>query len=412
MTRMTRTTAVVALLALGACTNASVEVVVENQTGEASPLTNKLVAIDDVYGERTEVWTDDDGVAVFRADWDNDGPYDVTVDGEDFGLRTILGLVEADDGRRVVLENSTLLWPRWTTISGTASPRTPDTTLVVIPQRHVGWVEKTEGSTYLFGIPTGEPNIFVAAEYVEAGETKEPVPGTILDREVVGWHRFELEATAALETTFDLDLTNPVSGRTDAGTVGVPDELRNDDAIATMTVHSDYADFVTWCGFETSIALGPGGQSYDYEVEYLPPTDDAELRTTIAVRHTDILGYMTWSWLRQDGTPSSWATQPELLPVPAFDTSDEHPSMAGRMHLQAVPADALARIQLRDEDETLWLLDGPVGETTIAFPDPPSTYDADRLETRLHAIPMSARPGTGVDHAAGGKGRWLWAPPE
>ena len=398
-----------ALLALGAaCHKGSVTVLLQTGTN-TNPMVDTLVAVDDAHGERVEIWTDRDGVARFPADWTGDGPFDVTVDGEDLGLLTVLGLDEQDDGRQLVFEKWSRRWPRWTTISGRASPRTPDTTLAVMPQRHIGDWYTTDGDRYRFDVPTDEPNTLIVAQY----DDRSAWPG--VTRDVASWHRFHLEPTLAHAITVDLDLSAPVAPVTDTGHIDIQDgPLRHVETRASVVVFSEMSDHVSRCGFATEVTPGPGGEGFAYELEYLPPTHDDAVSTSLMLRR-DKYANVAWAetrviWSRADrsGTPRDWAAMPELLPIPVFDLSGPYPSVYGNVDLEVVPADACARIVIRNGDEPFWILTGPPGETELAVPEPPSTFDTDKLDGDVNGMPNLIRTlDNGTDQAEGEIVRWL-----
>lgn len=333
------------------------------------PMSGATVAIDDANGARQEATTDDDGRVEFDVDW-TDGPYDVTVDAGERGMQSFLDIDQRADPLPIYYWDFASEDPT-VALSGTASPRTEDSLLLVSVHARGGGHYEAKTDDYVVDVPVDEPFVLVGCEY----EYTFLDPG--FEQPLFSWFRVEHDGVS-VDTTLDLDLTETLEPKAATVAFTVPEgSLRGDDAWAYAFVASEASNYQSTMGWPTTVARTPGGNGYELDVEWLPPTDDDDVIFTLYVQPAKY--WPQWSAAYRSGDPATWTDTPHLFPIARLDAS-RIPGLDDPWRFEEVPDDARAWVSLKTADgELLWDINGALGDHELVLPPPPSSFDAAQL---------------------------------
>lgn len=401
ITRITCLTGVLTLTLLGACRDTLTLTVYEAGSGAEQALGGVTVALDAADGTRVERSTGRDGVVALPVDWES-GPHDVTLDGGEHGLRSYLGIDDGFDGgtHRFLETASCTTHP----MSVTATHRTPDSLLYVMPLTQGGSGYEGHDHTFTISVPHDEPLSIVAHENRGVWQ------GDALWRDWLGWQLID-HAPVTAATHLDLDLRNTVEPNLATGHVDVlPGWLQPPNARAYAFVYLGSTDYTRACGWPSWTSPAPGGGGFDFELAWLAPAG-AELVTVVEVfPHFGWWNLTAVSRVTRPGTPDTWDADPTMLPIPTIDTDGDWPSLYGEVVLEDVPDGTVPTIEITPHGGSLlWEAIGPEGmRGPFVFPDPPSSFDRARLDGRLDARPFLYRKYDDDWHdVATGESVWL-----
>jgi len=360
----------------------SLEVLVlsESWTADPAPAEGALVTFDKPGGERVELTTGADGTVVFDAiDWTL-GTAAATASMDGHGMATHVGITEADGAITLRIRVEPL---ETVTLSGTVTNMADEShELVATPAFGCGGMDyQGPGPGYAVEVPAGLPFTLAGSEH---SWTSLP-SGQGWD--FTDYNRFthEMDPIAG-DTTYDVTFegdggveTTEVSGSFDFSTTeGTPISGTEGWGVVYTATACDY--YPVWkpvygwvgmvVGWMSHTDINADGTAFDYTIEYVEPPSLDQYFTWYNVQSPSSAGFTEF---REAGLPTPGSHPIDLLDVPVLPSSNP----AAPIELNGAPftwesGETDARPELvMFVGEYTWIIDGPVGATSLAVPAPP-----------------------------------------
>ncbi len=371
------------------------------------PLSGATVALDDAAGNRLEAITNDQALVAFNIDWD-DGPFDLTVDPGIPGLPLVTAMERnrLDDGLTVrfwderVLDDRVTLYglieadpaePPWPlTYDGRVARPARGGSLYVNAHGAAGTELAGVRSAYAVAVLPDTPLELMAVATQDVRTWPDGERTTLYDR----WTIVDVDGISE-NTRLDLTLGDELVPRSFRSSFALPadhsDPLRDDAVASAMRVlATEDGATANPCGFARRVARSDAGDRVELSGEYVMPQLAGGAVTELSAwSPVDGVGSMAWI----DGTPDTWSTEPELLPVPELDEllSTEDGTWSLRYDADTAEGVRTYAQVFGNDDSLLWEVIGPEGDE-LTLPMPPSSVDATSLAAEARVIvPMLVR---------------------